>query len=345
MRRYTIPAILILLTLPMVPSTCLAQDDWDPIAWIDEVLEGPERHLENFVFDPGSDLLSRVREPTDHFINYIQQVEGREFSSYLPSEEEMQQIAAAIELLTPLHRKILRERLVEICFLRNFTSTGWADWLIDEQGDIYCVVALNHTILQMSLSEWLTSRAATCFFHDTPGYDICVDVGTEHTGFAGILLHEATHIVDYALHITPFVEPSTYPLAVKLEREFADSYPFVENIWEGYTFLSANAGFALRDSITFYGTAGGPKLGFSTAAEVYTQLLTSPFISLYAAQNWAEDLAELALFYHLTEKLHQPYTVSIMQENEVRASFLPMENPRVKARLPLLEIFYNVDEQ
>jgi hypothetical protein len=256
----------------------------------------------------------------------------------------MQQIAAAIDLLPPLHKKILRERLVEICFLQDFTSSAWADWLIDEQGDIYCVLAIKRSTLETSLSQWLTSRAGTCFFPDSLGLDLCIDVGAEYTGFLGIFLHETTHIVDYVLNVTPFVESSTYALAVKQEREFSYPNPFVENIWEGYNLLSAEAGFALRDSITFYGTGGGPKLGFSEAPELYAQLVTTPFISLLAAENWAQDLAELALYYHLVEKLHQPYTVTIMQGTEVRVAFEPLDNPRVRARLPQLEMFYSLDK-
>ncbi|MFC1583370.1 hypothetical protein ACFL4U_01680 [Candidatus Neomarinimicrobiota bacterium] len=343
MRRLSIPAIIILVIYPLISSDCSAQD-WDPIAFIDGVLEGSERHLENYAFDPQSDLLARVKEPTDHFINYIQQAEGRQYTPYFPSDEEMQQIAIAFELLPPLHRKILRERLVELCFLQDFSSSGWTDWLIDNQGDIYCAMALKRSTLETSLNEWLTSRAGTCFFPDSSGLDLCIDVGTGYTGFLGILLHETTHIVDYVLNITPFVEPSTYALAVKQEREFPESYPFVENIWEGPYAPLAEADLALGDSITFYGTAGGPKLGFSSAPELYTQLTNSQFVSLYASTNWADDLAELALFYHLTEKLRQPYTVSIMQGNEVSTSFQPLDNPRVRKRLPLLEMFYSLDQ-
>jgi hypothetical protein len=256
----------------------------------------------------------------------------------------MEQIATAIEILPPLHRKILRERLVEICFLQDFSSSAWADWLIDEQGDIYCVLAINHSVLQTNLSEWLTSRAGSCFFHDASGFDLCIDAGTEHTGFLGIFLHETTHIVDYVVNITPFVESSTYALAVKQEREFRDSYPFTEKIWEGPYSPLVEVDLALGDSITFYGTAGGPKLGLSTAAELYAQLTNSAFVSLYASQSWSEDLAELALYYHLTEKLHQPYTVSIMKGNEIHTTFQPLDNPRVQARLPLLEMFYSLDK-
>lgn len=343
MRRYIVPATIVLLTVLLIPVPCPAQDDWDPITWIDEVLEGPERHLENFAFNPQSDLLSRVREPTDHFINYIQQAEGREFSPYLPSDEEMEQIAVAIDLLPPLHRKILHERLVEICFLKDFTSSAWADWLIDEQGDVYCVLAIKRSILETSLSEWLSWRAGTCFFDDLPGFDLCIDVGAKYSGFLGIFLHETTHIVDYVLNITPFVEPSTYYLAMKQGREFRDSYPIIENIWEDTYTPLAEADLALGDSITFYGTGGGPKLGYSSAPELYAQLVATPFISLYASQNWADDLAELALYYHLVEKLRQPYTISIMQRSQVQATFQPMENPRVQARLSQMEMFYSTD--
>jgi len=145
------------------------------------------------------------------------------------------------------------------------------------------------------------------------------------------------------MNITPFVEPSTYALAQKQQKEIRDHYPFVEGVWDDIYTPSAPYNYALRDSVTFYRPTGDRKLMFPDAAVVYDQLSATPFASLLGSKNWAEDLAEIVMFYHLTHKLKQPYTISVMRDGEVIYSYKPMENQAVIERFPLMEMFYHTD--
>ena len=276
-------------------------------------------------------------------MKYIQKSDNKDYMAYIPSENDMKIIEESINLLPPLHKKIIKERVIEISFINDFMQSAWADWVINKNGDIYCVLAFKRSTLQMDMSQWLNSREKTCFFQDTSEIDIHIDVGTRYSGFLGILLHETTHVVDYIENITPFVEASTYALAIMQNRPLADTYPFIKNVWENNTVPQETHNYGLRDSVTFYGSNNGPKLGISTTKEIYEQLGTTPFASLYGSKNWADDLAEMVLFYHLTQKLKQPYTIYVMKDTMVSYSYKPMENQKVLERFPLTEMFYHSD--
>jgi hypothetical protein len=335
---FIVPTVFLLLSAAEPPN-----QEFDFVAWIDEVLKGPERRLENYPFDPESSILSRVKAPSEGFMHYLEKSDERDYEAYIPSESEMRTIEEYISLLPPLHQKVLKGRVVEICFIRDFAASGWADWLVNEEGDIYCVLAFHEETLQKELSDWVTQRIKTCFFEDDSKVDLNIDAASGYSGFLGILLHEATHVVDYVKNISPYVEPSTYALALKQDRDIPEGGPFTENIWEDWVTPTAAYHYALRDSVTFYGMGGGPKLGFAEAKALYQQLESTPFVSPFGSRNWADDLAEIVMVYHLTQKLNQPYTVSVSKGRKVIYSNESMLNRKVRDRLPLMEMFYRTD--
>jgi len=310
------------------------------IDWINNVLQGAERHLENYKFDPESSIISRVKKPNQYFLSYIQTMENQARPSKILNEEEKKVIGDAISLLPPLHKQIIQNRVIEICFLKNLGSSGWADWVVGNTGDLYCVLAFDRETLSMGLGDWLESRENTCFGTISEGIEIDVNTGSEYSGFFGILLHETTHVVDYILNITPFIEPSIYALFLKQQKKFRENYPFVEDVWNDMYTPVTPFNYTLRDSVTFYRATEERKLMFQDASVVYNQLSTTPFVSLFGSKNWADDLAEFVLFYHLTQKLKQPYTISIIKEENIIYSYKPMENQAVTNRFPTLDMFY-----
>lgn len=93
-------------------------------------------------------------------------------------------------------------------------------------------------------------------------------------------------------------------------------------------------------NVSFYGLGDGPKLIKSNAEKIYSNLLETPFVSLYASQNWAEDLAELETWYHYTEILGQPYEIVLYENNIIKRVYKPMENELVRERLSVLDQLY-----
>jgi len=314
------------------------------IEWIDGVLEGPERQLANYGFDPSSSVISRVKAPNRHFLAYIQSVEPQAKPAGVPSGEELEMIAGAIDLLPPLLGQIALESVIEITFVENLGSSGWTDWVVDDQGGLYCVVAFDRQVLSMGLGEWLELRSNTCFNPDSTGITVEINAGAEYTGFLGILLHEMTHAADIILNITPFVEPSIYALNVKYQKGLRASYPFIEGVWDDMSTPVSSFDFALRVSLTFYRPAGSRKLAAADAVLAFEQLEATPFGSLFGSRNWAEDLAEMVMFYHLTQVLDLPYTVTITEKGQPISIHQPMKNEAARARFAHMQKFYAREE-
>ena len=71
----------------------------------------------------------------------------------------------------------------------------------------------------------------------------------------------------------------------------------------------------------------------------YVNLSKSPFVSLYGSQNWAEDFADMATFYYLTQILKQPYEIKILEGDNATTVF-PMLSDKVKDRFKTFESLY-----
>jgi hypothetical protein len=108
-------------------------------------------------------------------------------------------------------------------------------------------------------------------------------------------------------------------------------------VWKGYAEPEANADFARRADVTFYGLGGGPKIPLAEAEAVYRDLATGPFPSLYAAQNWAEDFAECFTWYFFTDRLGLSYRVGVKRGSDVVVSFEPIHSALVVHRFPQLD--------
>ena len=171
---------------------------------ISQELKKSERQIHRYGFDPASSVISRIKTPPDFVMKYIREMDGREYTPYLPDKKELKIIRRAIKLLPALHKRIIKERVLGIYFINDFWGSGMTDWVLDKDGRVYTTLFFNPITLKMNMSEWLTYKEKTCFFMDGKDYDIAIKCGTKYSGFLGILLHEGVHVVDYVKNITPF---------------------------------------------------------------------------------------------------------------------------------------------
>jgi hypothetical protein len=151
-----------------------------------------------------------------------------------------------------------------------------------------------------------------------------VDAGEKYKGFLYALFHEGTHAVDYVKGVTPFADGS-------MPRKYFPVSPlaggFFREAWADYGSPTPPVVIKGRENITFYGLGGGPKLPLSEALAMHRELALSPFISLYGSKSWAEDLAELAAFAFITQKLGQPYSIELTGFGPKPEVFYPMKGP------------------
>ena len=246
------------------------------------------RRIENYAFDPATALVARIRPAPNMVLAHLRDLDKKpEYAAYTPTPAELAQCERYLAELPPVHRAVLRERLIGVYFVTGFQSSGLSDYVWGPDGGLYTILVLNPDALRRTLSDWLTFRENTCFVQKPGGVSVQVDGGTQFTGLMYTLLHEATHIVDYVRQCTPYVEPDLR----KVEGFREGGRAFVKGVWDDYRQPAAPCDFPLRKSVTLYGLGGGPKIALADAPAAYRQMAGSPFVSLYGSSSWAEDLA------------------------------------------------------
>lgn len=190
----------------------------------------------------------------------------------------------------------------------------------------------NPAVLNRGLDTQFTYRERTCF-KPTPPWSVRVESGADESGLLYVLLHEATHGVDYVHGLTPLVVEGMRRYRASIPAET----PFTRAIWRSYDVPVPSFQFHGRPSISFYGFDRGPKMDLLQGLSVYRALTNTPFATLYGAQNWAEDLADLTTLYCLEKRGAAPLRIVVEKQGVPVETFHPTRNPRVQARFTEME--------
>ncbi len=241
---------------------------------------------------------------------------------------EVMKIEKAFAALPPLHQKILKGHLHSISFMDNMPNTALTSPIESPDSTKIFNITFRAGILHETISEWATWKEHTCYeASTTPTYEISIEAG-DLDAIVYILLHEATHVLDAALEITPPV----------LDRaDLVEPTPLTEGIWYKMNVPNEKYIDSLLEKTRF---RSGKKVPIESAPEVYQALRKTPFVSLYGMASWSEDFAELATIYHLTKKMNQPFYVLVRKNKLELTRFEPMKNKLIKRRLKQLKFLY-----
>ena len=302
----------------------------------ERVAATPAMNLESYRFDPASPLGDRIQKAPAFVLKHLEEVDGRDdYEAYEPTEAERQLALEYLDLLPAWFDAMLKERLVGIYFVENLLGAAFTEFILDAADKVHAFIAINPATLRTGLSEWMTAREASCFSGASTGAgsrSVFVDCGTKYQALLYALVHECGHVADYVYHYTPYVEPTIKELGLGVSGT-----PFIADVWAEYAKPEARADFTGRTDVTFYGLGGGPKIPIASAADLYHGLENSPFPSLYASQNWAEDFAECFTWYFFTDRLGQRYQVGIKSGGAVEVEYEPIYWSRVVHRFPQLD--------
>ncbi|MBD2753094.1 hypothetical protein [Spirosoma validum] len=255
----------------------------------------------DYPLDSSSTLVSRVQPATTTVLQMFRDA-GMSPIEHRLTEDEQKKIAAAFSALPPLHQRILKGRLRSINFLDNMPNTALTSTVNPSGTHKLFDITFRAEILNQDVSEWLTWKELTCF--DTTGSTLRVSIQAGHlSAFQYVLLHEATHVVDGTLDITP-----DYALATGQPLPGSLATDFIANVWTQHTVVASAYKSTLLDGIVF--RKGGKPLPISQASQIYQALKQTPFVSLYGRSSWHEDLAEYVTVYHFTQTLGQPFTIT-----------------------------------
>lgn len=245
------------------------------------------------------------------------------------TEAEQAIVDKAFSMLPPLHKKILKEHLYSISFMDNMPNTALTSPLETADSAKQFNITFRAGILKETISEWATWKERSLYdFSTNPGFELQIDAGNLDA-FVYILLHEATHVVDAVLKLTPHAEE---------DDTLVDHTSFTKNIW-----LLFNSPITEFTNPTLEKTRfrSGKVQPVASAGEIYKALEKTPFTSFYGMASWYEDIAELVTIYHLTDKLKQPFVIYIKENGKITTVFEPMKNQLVQERLKQLQFIYD----
>lgn len=301
-----------------------------------EYVGSPTKNLRSYSFDKTSSVVSRIQPAPDFVVSYLQQMDkATDYSSYVPTEAELRMIEGYLTNLPQVTREVLRERLVAIYFIQNFRGAGLTDFVLDDAQGLYVIMVFNPDTLKMDLSQWLTFRESSCFLWSMSGEQLEINAGTGYTGFLYALVHESAHAVDYVKAYTPYPERSISILQGNTRK----TTPFVARIWNDLYTPAPQYDFPGRKAVAFYGLRL-PELSIADAGRIYELLSDTPFVSLYGSTSWAEDFADTVMFYHLTQKLGQPYEIRFTNSVGELKTFRPLESKLVRERFQHIQGLY-----
>jgi hypothetical protein len=224
--------------------------------------------------------------------------------------------------LTPLQREVLQKRLRAIYFIDGMPNNALTFADGGSTAEPTFSIAVRSGALNETISELVTRKERTLFNNSGSEWSVTVDAGTLNA-MVYVLLHEATHIVDYSMGTTPDSGPPSC------------NYPLVSGIWRDRITPVDTYKLPILMSISY--RQNGRAMPVSDAPSLYDALEHTPFVSVYASSNWHDDLAELVAWTELTGRLHQPYRIVISKGATIIRVIEPARSSLVQMRVKDLE--------
>ena len=237
-------------------------------------------------------------------------------SAHIVTPVERIILANALAQLTPFQREVLQNRLHAIYFIDGLPNNALTFPDGGTTTEPVYSIAVRAGALHETVSELVTRKERTLFDSAASELSVTVDGGTLNA-MVYVLLHETTHIVDFAVGATP--DPA-HPIG---------DHPLVSGIWRDGITPADQYRLPLLMGI-FWRT--GRVMPITHAADLYDALGRTPFISVYASCDSHDDLAELVAWTELTGRLHQPYRILISKGANVMRVIEPAQSELVQAR-------------
>ena len=324
-KKYLIPIILI---------TCLASCSNEKQKTIKKLREEPVAKLESYGKNLDVPLKDRVFDAPLFLIDYLKRLDETDaYKPYKISARDKQEIEKCLFQLPEKIKTVLDKKLLGIFFVDEFMGGGLTDYVFDRKGNLYSIMILNPKILKTSMSDWINYRDNS-IFNETKGITVKSICKPGAQQLLHTLVHEISHVYDYHMYVTPYTDPGLTIFKT------SDTSEFIDNVWESYYKPVKEYDFPNRDNLSFYGL-GDKKTNSSYAAELYRDLLTTPFSSIYGAASWAEDFAEAFTWFYLKKRFGIEYTVNVYRDKTLLISFSPSKNKKIEQRIKILEELMN----
>lgn len=211
----------------------------------------------------------RIQPAPESVFNKFREA-GMAPANHTLNETEKYKVLEAFSILPPLHQKILKEHLHSISFMDNMPNTALTS-PVETAGETKMFnITFRAEIINETISQWATWKENTYYLKsENNDYEVIID-GGNLDAIIYVLIHEATHIVDAVLNITPHIDDIDRPVPPT---------PFTADVWYKMNEPQENSTNPLLETTRF---RSGKLLPISSALEVYRALQETPFASLYS---------------------------------------------------------------
>ncbi len=332
----TVSTVFLLITLLYCTTT--AEDEPD----IRTQLSRPYRKVDPS-FDPRTGLAERITDIPQILLENMKELDpyydgSAEYDNHRITSAQRRRFSAYIDMLPEAYKRVMRDRLTGIYFVRNFQSGGLVDIQVDSQNRIYCFMIMNPASFDFTVSEWL--RLIDLSSIDRNGdYDVRYEVTDVYPAVFYLLLHEAGHVYDYIHHATPYIDDFHRRYRERYEPDaLTRQTPYTQRYWTDIRTPAEKYDYTNRERMNFFGTGEEKreKLPNGEMPATYRSFSRTPFVSLYAGSYWSEDFAEASVFYHLTERMGMPYRITVLKNGREVFTYEPMKSPLVRQRMGLV---------
>lgn len=252
---------------------------------------------------------SRIQDTPAQVISWLNNMDSTDtYTSHALTEEETLLFSSYAQLLPEKLKKVIAEKVIAVYFIDNFSGGGMTCRAFDNNGNLYMTLFFNPEILHRTMADWLNFRENSYFTDDAPDVSITVECTENYFALLHTLFHEASHVYDFYYHMTPYTEPYFRNDASDIKSDFAAM------VWHDYNIPVAEYDFPCRNELYSYGL--GPAHRRDAAFDIYASLAKTPFPTIYASSNWAEDFAESFTWFYLGVYFDCYYRVRISKNGE-----------------------------
>ena len=137
---------------------------------IKQIRNTPAKNYENYQVNFDLPISDRLSISNEIVLDYLKRMDNNDsYSIYLLSESEKDILKEYIELLPGQYKEILKNKLIGIYFINNLYGNGIADYVVDENNEIYTILIINSTVFNCTVSELVTEKENSCYNREEMG--------------------------------------------------------------------------------------------------------------------------------------------------------------------------------
>ena len=315
-----IERIAISLCVCLLLCSCSSQNNTVDLPM--QVSEHEARNFANWQALQKKPLADRILPAPDLLLDYLRLDNKLNGYTGVPKAPEDGQsfasdVRAVIAELPDQVQKHLQEHVVGVFLVTDLGSTAYSDALRDFQTHKSGFIVLDVTALSKTANAWATWREVTPF-EMSPEVTLEVRIADElqndhRLAISFILLHELGHLVGAASESHALWWTGGNPSA----------YPFSALSWKaenGRVASRWDTTFSDRDKVQFYARETS-RLPAQLAHRIYSQLLNTDFVSLYASTSVYEDFAETYAMYVHVVMQDRPWALKLQSAGKDLVEF------------------------